>query len=117
MIDDQYLKGDILEYDPSPYTSNELLQTRTRLNLKLGFNSKSFLCNLMVDLLTMIMTIMMMMMMMKTCPEWKTFPSSSTYSAVMIAPSLGYRTLELQNVNFFYTDHFCPTKFIPRKSA
>ena len=57
MIDDQYLKGDILEYDPSPYTSNELLQTRTRLNLKLGFNSKSFLCNLMVDLLTMIMTI------------------------------------------------------------
>ena len=63
-MDDQYLKGDILEYDPSPYTSNELLQTRTRLNLKLGFNSKSFLCNLMVDLLTMIMTIMMMMMMM-----------------------------------------------------
>ena len=91
MIDDQYLKGDILEYDPSPYTSNELLQTRTRLNLKLGFNSKSFLWNQLVDLLTMIMTIMMMMTM-KTCPEWKTFPSSSTYSAVMIAPSLGYRS-------------------------
>ena len=27
------------------------------------------------------------------------------------------REAELHNVNFFYTDHFCPTKFTPRKST
>ena len=32
-----------------------------------------------------------------TCPEWKTFPSSRTYSAVMMAPSL---RIQLSGLNF-----------------
>jgi hypothetical protein len=31
---------------------------------------------------------MLKLKLLKTCPEWKTLPSSSTYSAAMLAPSL-----------------------------